>query len=249
MEVCGIYQIQCLVSGKRYIGSSVDMPRRWSSHRRLLIRATHPSPRLQQAWNKHGGANFAFSVLELCERGELYEIEQTYIDRLKPDYNSMPVVTVITKEMRRKMIAAIRARAALITHCPSGHAYTDENTYVGAAGKRVCRTCNAMRVSEVYATETPDEREVRRQRVKASHEANREARNARNNEYAARHRAEKSAYDKSRREITTARKRALRHSETPERRVTRLEQKRQSHLRHREANLLKMREYHARSLS
>lgn len=27
------------------------------------------------------------------------------------------------------------------THCPSGHAYTTENTYVNPKGERACRTC------------------------------------------------------------------------------------------------------------
>lgn len=27
------------------------------------------------------------------------------------------------------------------THCPAGHAYSAENTYVTPAGKRMCRTC------------------------------------------------------------------------------------------------------------
>jgi hypothetical protein len=31
------------------------------------------------------------------------------------------------------------------THCPKGHEYTPENTRVTPAGKRVCRTCDAMR--------------------------------------------------------------------------------------------------------
>ena len=35
-----------------------------------------------------------------------------------------------------------RERAALITHCPYGHEYTPENTWVDKNGARFCRTCN-----------------------------------------------------------------------------------------------------------
>lgn len=33
------------------------------------------------------------------------------------------------------------ARNARKTHCPQGHEYTPENTYVGTGGRRVCRAC------------------------------------------------------------------------------------------------------------
>lgn len=33
-------------------------------------------------------------------------------------------------------------RAAAITHCPSGHPYSFENTYVNPAGSRECRACS-----------------------------------------------------------------------------------------------------------
>lgn len=40
--------------------------------------------------------------------------------------------------MRGKGFAARNARK---THCPQGHKYTDENTYVNPRGSRECRTC------------------------------------------------------------------------------------------------------------
>jgi hypothetical protein len=105
-------------------------------------------------------------VLEECSRDELYVREQHHIDQLKPDYNAMLKVTVISREMRSKITASLRARAALITHCPHGHEYTPENTGLNGRGgsKRFCRTCNNMRVAAAIAAETPELRELRRQR-------------------------------------------------------------------------------------
>jgi hypothetical protein len=34
------------------------------------------------------------------------------------------------------------------THCPKGHAYSPENTYVSKAGRRACRACNGPRLAE-----------------------------------------------------------------------------------------------------
>jgi hypothetical protein len=36
------------------------------------------------------------------------------------------------------------------THCPQGHGYTQENTYVGNNGKRQCITCSRKRSREFY---------------------------------------------------------------------------------------------------
>lgn len=36
-------------------------------------------------------------------------------------------------------------RSARITHCPQGHEYSPENTYIAPAGDRHCRTCQRRR--------------------------------------------------------------------------------------------------------
>lgn len=161
--ICGIYQIKSERTSKLYIGSSVRVEQRWSEHRWSLRRGTHTSPRLQRAWQKHGEQNFSFSVIEECARDQLLEREQLHITALRPDYNSMLRVRVVSKEMLARRNASLRARAAGITHCPRGHEYTEANTYRSKAKKRICRACNALRVSAVYAAETTEQREARRQ--------------------------------------------------------------------------------------
>lgn len=197
-DKCGVYEILCRVSGKSYVGSSVQIYVRWAQHRRLLRKGTHPSPRLQRAWSKHGEENFHFSVLEECAREGRFAREQHYLDMAPRDYNSMPKVTVITREMRKKMVDATRAYKASITHCPRGHEYDEANTYLNAKGHRICRKCNAERVAKVYASETPEQREARLQRM-ALYSAKEEQRRKRA-EYAAAHKAEKAAYDRARKQ-------------------------------------------------
>ncbi|WP_396021799.1 HNH endonuclease signature motif containing protein [Bacillus cereus group sp. BfR-BA-01522] len=36
------------------------------------------------------------------------------------------------------------------THCPQGHEYTEENTYISKAGSRYCRKCRAMYSNRSY---------------------------------------------------------------------------------------------------
>lgn len=36
------------------------------------------------------------------------------------------------------------------THCPQGHLYDEENTYLGPRGQRICRKCQSRRCREWY---------------------------------------------------------------------------------------------------
>ena len=76
----GIYQILCIPTRKVYIGSAVDLPRRWAQHRWALIHGTHKNRHLQSAWNKYGAKAFTFSVLQACDPSSLVDLEQFWID-------------------------------------------------------------------------------------------------------------------------------------------------------------------------
>jgi group I intron endonuclease len=82
----GIYQIEC--NKKAYIGSSFDIDKRWRNHHNELKRNVHINKHLQRAYNLYGDSSLSFSVLEEVEdRNHIVEIEQKYIDKLKPYYN------------------------------------------------------------------------------------------------------------------------------------------------------------------
>ena len=57
---CGIYSIQCLENNKRYIGSAVNIKRRWYKHRYELARNIHHNHPLQDDYNKFGENSFVF---------------------------------------------------------------------------------------------------------------------------------------------------------------------------------------------
>jgi len=83
----GVYQIINDVTQRCYIGSTVNLQRRFSDHKRDLNRGTHHSPILQNAWNKHGESKFRFEIIEKCEKSHLIEREQYYFNILNPEYN------------------------------------------------------------------------------------------------------------------------------------------------------------------
>ena len=71
-----------------YIGSAVDITRRWKAHISLLRRGEHRNIHLQRAWDKYGVRSFFFSVVEFVEDPKsLIESEQRWIDKCNPAYN------------------------------------------------------------------------------------------------------------------------------------------------------------------
>lgn len=82
----GIYQILCVPTGKVYIGSSVNIRRRWTQHREMLDRRyvkSHENTYLQHAWDKYGAEAFEFLVLEYCAPDQLIAREQYWIDQTR----------------------------------------------------------------------------------------------------------------------------------------------------------------------
>ena len=76
----GVYQIRCVPTGKIYVGSAVNLRKRWDQHRRSLRRGEHGNYRLQSAWDDFGEVNFAFEILEFVPVSNLLQVEQEWID-------------------------------------------------------------------------------------------------------------------------------------------------------------------------
>jgi len=90
MATSGIYSITNTVNGHQYIGSAVDIARRWRAHRLALRDGDHHSQYLQRAWDKYGAECFEFRIVELCSADYLIDREQVYLDQLQPEYNIAP---------------------------------------------------------------------------------------------------------------------------------------------------------------
>ena len=89
----GIYVIECVPTRKLYVGSSVNIPRRWREHRSQLVRGMHPNRHLQSAWRVHGPSAFSFCVLESCAPCQLIVREQHYVTTIRPVFNGSAVVS------------------------------------------------------------------------------------------------------------------------------------------------------------
>ena len=89
MKICRIYRITNKVTNNFYIGSSKDVKKRWSEHKRQSTWKQHPNNQLYKDMQKYGTNKFSFQILEEVEEGKLKEVEQQFIETLKPTYNQM----------------------------------------------------------------------------------------------------------------------------------------------------------------
>lgn len=88
MHVCeipktaGIYEIFSRACRSRYIGSTVDLNKRFRNHFFKLVKGNHPNPKLQRLFHKRGGVLF-FRIVVRCESVSLVRCEQERLDRHK----------------------------------------------------------------------------------------------------------------------------------------------------------------------
>lgn len=75
-----IYRITHKASGTTYVGSTVNVKKRWRTHKSQLRRGNHDNPYLQAAWDKYGAKAFEWAILEdgLAD-GDLTEREQYWL--------------------------------------------------------------------------------------------------------------------------------------------------------------------------
>lgn len=108
--ISGIYSIST-PNGSVYVGSSNNIYRRWSEHRRNLRSGTHRSARLQAAWEKHKDL-LEYKIVFVCEVQKLEEMEQKFIKDLGAKLNTTNYVNnVWTNPETRKKLEIIHSSA------------------------------------------------------------------------------------------------------------------------------------------
>ncbi len=99
MYKTGIYKITCLINNKSYIGSSININKRWNSHRSELNNNIHKNKKLQNAWNKHGKQNFIFEIVEYCTEEEMLIKEELQIMNYDSYNNGFNLIEKPTKNL------------------------------------------------------------------------------------------------------------------------------------------------------
>jgi group I intron endonuclease len=117
LTVSGIYCIEHVPTGRRYLGSAYNLIKRRQQHYRELRDGKHFNRHLQSAVRKYGFDEFRWIVLEVTasDKHSRYDAEQRWLNTLPPDsYNVCPCPRgtagrPVTDESRRKMSESRRS--------------------------------------------------------------------------------------------------------------------------------------------
>lgn len=132
----GIYKWTCTPTEKIYIGSTINIYKRYYDHLKTLRGNRHINPHFQSAWNKHGESAFEFQVIELILPLFLLEREQYWLDRTEAykkhkGFNICPTagssLGQIRSESAGNNISAAKATPQNGYISPSGEHITIEN--------------------------------------------------------------------------------------------------------------------------
>lgn len=85
--ITGIYIIRNTVNNKVYIGSAIDIKKRWRDHKWCLKENKHHNPHLQASYNKYGLENFKFIIGLKCNFDDLLLEESKLIKKFKSQNN------------------------------------------------------------------------------------------------------------------------------------------------------------------
>lgn len=87
MKLSGIYRIKNIITSDCYVGSAVNIDKRWREHKIALQKNKHYNAYLQNAYNKYGEEAFKYEIFEICPVEYLLEREQERIDSGAFSYN------------------------------------------------------------------------------------------------------------------------------------------------------------------
>lgn len=85
----GIYKIENLINGNKYIGQSNNITKRWNAEKRTAFNEQDPRYEypLSRALRKYGIENFSFEIIEECPEEKLNERERYWVAFYDTFYN------------------------------------------------------------------------------------------------------------------------------------------------------------------
>lgn len=109
-KISGIYKIVNKIDNTFYVGSSINIYKRWYDHKWLLNKSKHHCEYLQNAWNKYGSNNFVFIVekelldasLSILIAEEQEVLDYCVMNEIKI-YNTNKKAVLTSEEARKKI--------------------------------------------------------------------------------------------------------------------------------------------------
>lgn len=146
-KISGVYRIKNILNDKVYVGSSVNISKRWNWHLTRLNAVRHHNKKLQRSWSKHGSRAFVFEIINICSPEMLLIREQFWIDKLKTvssGYNILPIAgSALGRKHSEETKQKLRdSRARLLEDPAQRQALSDRARAQHAAGKLGRQTWN-----------------------------------------------------------------------------------------------------------
>ena len=88
MKISAVYKITNTATGDFYIGSRKNVKQSLANHKYQSVWISIPNDQLCQDIQKYGVDKFELEILAEVEPEQLKEVEQQFIETLKPTYNS-----------------------------------------------------------------------------------------------------------------------------------------------------------------
>lgn len=154
-KITGVYTIKCTANGVLYVGRSINIKSRWSDHRKKLRSGEHYNQHMQNAFNKYGESEFAYSVALVCNERSTQMYEQLLADGYKkigatlfncgdfldspargkkrPDHSKRLKAMHADKETKKLIMRGVAARSSRIKGTDVAVAYA---TYASRSRKR-----------------------------------------------------------------------------------------------------------------
>ena len=123
----GIYIIKNNIDDRVYIGSSINLKKRFYAHINSLRNKNHHNTKLQNFVNKYGLNVLLFEIICNCSKHELIKLEQFYIDKFNAyikGFNCSPTAGNIlnfkmSNESKMKISKALKKHKRTEEHCKS----------------------------------------------------------------------------------------------------------------------------------
>ena len=102
--ISAVYKIMNEVTGDFYIGSSRNVKQRWAVHKAPSTWKNRPNSLMYQDMQKYGVDKFRFQILVPVMPEYLTQVEQEYIEMMKPIYNDRNANGFNTEKRKKHQI-------------------------------------------------------------------------------------------------------------------------------------------------
>lgn len=159
----GIYMFTNKINGKRYVGSSLDLSKRFKNYLNLsYLLYKKESMNIKKSLVAYGFINFKLEILEYCEPSVLVEREQYYLDTLNPEYNILKIAgsTAGVKRneatiLKLKSVASNRSKETLaklklhLEKLNASQEHKDHLTKLNTSLEHIAKTAKSVSVYNV----------------------------------------------------------------------------------------------------